>query len=145
MSVAELLRTGSLEQFNFEMRGNSRFICHNRCRSYFSARHFMTVDKDTLFYISKLNCSKKPHEEDSLDTKKRTEQSRRSLLFWGSISRKKNSKLVQRCGEKRNSTVGRTIARKLFIVFCCGMNKSVRVLDSPPRLNTGSGYSSSSS
>lgn len=41
---------GKLEQFNFEMRGNSRFICRNRCRSHFPARYF-AVDKDILLHL----------------------------------------------------------------------------------------------
>ena len=39
-----------LEHFNFEMRGNSRFIYRNRCRSYFPARYF-AVDKDILLHL----------------------------------------------------------------------------------------------
>ena len=34
------LDTDILEHFNFEMRGNSRFIYRNRCRSYCPACHF---------------------------------------------------------------------------------------------------------
>ncbi|MDM8215563.1 hypothetical protein QUW15_05255 [Desulfovibrio piger] len=39
-----------LEHFNFEMREDSRFICRNRCRSYFPARYF-AVDKDILLHL----------------------------------------------------------------------------------------------